>query len=354
VHFSNADSLLLSFLGASESAEEDALLARLITEHVGPIVRRTINYKLRSYDAPAKWNPQLPDLDEVSSDIQAHLLGHLREMKNGAPGGRKIEDFEGYVTVVARNACDDYLRRKAPLRRSLKDRIRYHLLRRPQFALWEGAKDVWLAGFNAWADKRSPPPTAASSRQGGDARDILYTKLRNVDVYRLKLDSLLHSIFQALDRPVELNFLIEIVSELWGISDSPPDSLHDERGLERDWPAGAPADLDTAIEHRQLLDHLWHEVRQLPRRQRAALLLNLRNPNGVNVITLFPATGVATVEQIAEALEMTCEEFEKLWGALPMDDLSIAEYLGATRQQVINLRKNAREKLMRRIQAFNR
>jgi hypothetical protein len=95
-------------------------------------------------------------------------------------------------------------------------------------------------------------------------------------------------------------------------------------------------------------------VRQLPRRQRAALLLNLRNPNGVNVITLFPATGVATVEQIAEALEMTCEEFEKLWGALPMDDLSIAEYLGATRQQVINLRKNAREKLMRRIQAFNR
>ena len=60
----------------------------------------------------------------------------------------------------------------------------------------------------------------------------------------------------------------------------------------------------TIIKRRESLQLLWREICQLPRRQRVALLLNLRNPHGINVITLLPATGIATFEQIAQTLEI--------------------------------------------------
>jgi hypothetical protein len=46
---------------------------------------------------------------------------------------------------------------------------------------------------------------------------------------------------------------------------------------------------------------------------------------------------------------MTDEELTEIWNALPLDDVAIAAHLGVTRQQVINLRKSARERLVRRM-----
>ena len=63
----------------------------------------------------------------------------------------------------------------------------------------------------------------------------------------------------------------------------------------------------------------------------------------------LPATGIATFEQIAQILEIPAAQFEQLWTDLPLDDLHIAAYLVATRQQVINLRKTARERLLKRM-----
>ena len=57
------------------------------------------------------------------------------------------------------------------------------------------------------------------------------------------------------------------------------------------------------------------------------------------------------MRQIAKALEMADEDFARLWQRLPLDDASIAELLNITRQQVINLRKCARERLARRMKA---
>ena len=90
----------------------------------------------------------------------------------------------------------------------------------------------------------------------------------------------------------------------------------------------------------------------MPVRQRMALLLNLRDEGG-GVAGLLPITGIATVRQIAAALEMADEDFAGLWPRLPLDDASIAGLLGVTRQQVINLRKCARERLARRMKAID-
>ena len=106
------------------------------------------------------------------------------------------------------------------------------------------------------------------------------------------------------------------------------------------------------VETRIFLKRLWEEVCELPRGQRAALLLNLRDADGGGCLGLLPATGVATTRQIAAALEVTDERFAEMWQHLPLDDAAIAGLLDVTRQQVINLRKSARERLSRRLKGF--
>ena len=100
------------------------------------------------------------------------------------------------------------------------------------------------------------------------------------------------------------------------------------------------------------LQRLWEELQQLPRNQRAALLLNLKDASGFSSITLFPATGIATVRKLAEVLEIGVEDFAAVWNDLPLEDMRIAELLGLTRQQVINSRKSGRERLARRLKGF--
>jgi len=113
-------------------------------------------------------------------------------------------------------------------------------------------------------------------------------------------------------------------------------------------PDPAP-DAALAFERRTYLGRLWEEIRRLPPRQAAALLLNLRDGQGRNAAALLPLTGIATLREMAAAMALTAETLAGLWGRLPLDDAAIAGLLGATRQQVINLRKSARERLARRM-----
>jgi hypothetical protein len=64
--------------------------------------------------------------------------------------------------------------------------------------------------------------------------------------------------------------------------------------------------------------------------------------------------GVASFREVAEALETTPEELAGLWNRLPLEDLEIATRLGLERQQVINLRCTARERLARRENLANK
>ena len=93
---------------------------------------------------------------------------------------------------------------------------------------------------------------------------------------------------------------------------------------------------------------LWFEIKALPPRQRMALLLNARDESGESVARLLAATGLAPVDSLAAALGMDEDELNELWDELPLADDVIAARLGLTRQQVINLRKAARDRLARR------
>jgi predicted DNA-binding protein (UPF0251 family) len=92
------------------------------------------------------------------------------------------------------------------------------------------------------------------------------------------------------------------------------------------------------------------EVCQLPLLQRVALLLNLKEVQGGSAIFFIPHLGIADKTQLAAVLDLSEVDLAKLWDDLPLDDTGVAERLKITRQQVINLRKTARERLARRME----
>lgn len=345
---SQIDPALLPFLTAADALEEATALARLNAEEIEPIIRRGIRYKLRFYRPQAEPSLHRPELEEIYNDIQVRLLKRLRDLKQ-YPDENHIANLGSYVATVTRNTCDEYLRQKYPLRRSLKDKVRRHLLSYPEFSLWEDAEHNWLAGF-------SHPPNGGYNGQpvttGVELREQLQARWQAIDVQRLQLHDLLITILEVAHAPVELDQLTALIAGFWRIEDKPAESLDADASASSGRQVTAETHPGTIIEQRQLLQLLWREICQLPRRQRVALLLNLKNPHGINTITLLPATGIATFEQLAQALEIPAAEFEKLWADLPLDDLRLADYLGATRQQVINLRKTARERLAKRMSAL--
>jgi RNA polymerase sigma factor (sigma-70 family) len=351
---SQTDTRLLPFLLATDEQEEELILSRLISEHVEPIIRQVLRSKLQFYLDGRTRKTWSPDVEEVFNEVQLHLLKRLRELKEDSAAG-SVGNLHSYVATVARHTCDEYLRRKYPRRRQLKDKVRYYLNTHGEFALWESGDHVWLCGLAGWQHDGKLLRGTLALHWTTELQGLVQTRLQDTDARRLKLDALLTYIFHALGEPVELDCMTAIVAGLWGVEDHPEESFEDDdKGFLAGSLASAQVSPDTIFEYHQLLQQLWGEILQLPRRQRVALLLNLRNPQRINVITLLPATSIATFEQIAEALEIPLEQFEKLWANLPMDDLGIAELLGATRQQVINLRKNARDRLTRRLKALEK
>lgn len=335
------DPSLLPFLDAPNEPEEAAELARLNDEQIEPTIRRGLGYKLR-FHSPQGISNHL-EFEEIYNDIQLRLLKRLRALKQD-PAQNQIANLRGYVARVTRNTCDEYLRQRYPLRRSLRDKVRRHLLTHTEFALWEDTDDNWLAGLAGWQNTNGEMKGA-----GGDLHERLKIVWQTIDVQRLQLHDLLTTIFGVARAPLDLDRLTELIAGFWGVEDRPAEPLEPYTHVSLDEQLAADVNPATITERRQWLQLLWREICQLPRRQRVALLLNLRNPNGINVITLLPATGIATFEQIAQTLEISAVEFEQLWTKLPLDDLYLAEYLGGTRQQVINLRKTARERLQKRM-----
>src|SRR6185436_12907791 len=165
---------------------------------------------------------------------------------------------------------------------------------------------------------------------------------------QLKSDEFLGVLFGRSGGPIDFDEVVRLAAETWHIHDPPTESI-DTGGLESDhqFTSSEPR-VDLALEQRLFFEQVWREVCQLPVLQRAALLLNLRDSSDGGVISFLPFLGVASKEELARLLEIPNADFQKIWNELPLDDSRIAQMFGVTRQQVINLRKTARERLLRR------
>jgi hypothetical protein len=342
------DPLLLPFLEAEGQA--DRLLGKLVSETADPVIHAALGHKLHVSLRASDGSEENQDALDLAQSVRALIISELRDLKANTTQ-RSIGDFREYVAVKAYSACADYFRKKHPQRFRLKNALRYQLKKDRQFILRENERGKWICGLNTHevADR-----AGVSTCHLRGSTDLVKLFPEGTGPYqRIALVELLPIVFERAGGLIELDQLVRIVAELKGIQDRPLESYDQDLTLSRGLSGSGPR-ADAAIENQQYLERLWAEVCELPALQRSALLLNLRDADGGSVIAFLPYLGIASKSEIAELIGIDYEQFVSFWDDLPWEDSRIAQLLGVTRQQVINLRKTGRERLARRMNAWER
>ncbi|HYE74867.1 MAG TPA: hypothetical protein VEF04_16120, partial [Blastocatellia bacterium] len=348
------DTLLHPFLKSTDESASQDLLTALVRNHADPVIRKIIRSKLQAsfYGAGNAANHQ--ETEDVYSEVIAQLLAELRDLK-ASPSEKQINHLTGFVAKLTLNACYRYLRVKYPQRHSLKNKVRYLLTHQPGFAIWEQSDSGLLCGYDAWQKQTRTDYDSTNLREiAADPSGFASEKFPKQSPQSINPRELVAAIFNCVGHALELDMLVSLLAEIWNVRDqyeSVENSREEDTTHIREL-ADQRTDVANEVSNRLFLQRLWEEICELPPRQRAALLLNLRDGNGNTVVPLLPAVGIASIRQIAEALELTPQAFAGLWYDLPLEDSRIAELLGLTRQQIINLRKSARERLARRMKAL--
>jgi len=180
---------------------------------------------------------------------------------------------------------------------------------------------------------------------------------------------LLEGVFQYVEGPVPLDDLIAIVAPVVGMEDvadlDDADDSEEEGNEFRHLSSRDPSPYSNWLTAERL-KLFWAAVLRLLVWHRCAFLLNHRDGD----LEALPLYGVATLEQIGDALEFTESHFNRLstelavaegatassgsgrrfvlfWKYLPLEDNVIAVVLEVTRAQVISYRNKAKERLKR-------
>ncbi|HEU4388563.1 MAG TPA: hypothetical protein VFV34_12250 [Blastocatellia bacterium] len=337
------------FLNTADEAEEHRLLEQIVIEHARPLLTQIILAKLRLSVEGRSRHIIWQDSEDIVGDLVLDIVKRLLAAK-ADPDRQPLEDLTTYVAVAAHNAFYTYLRRKHPERWRLKDKLRYVLTYKTGgFALWRGNQNKWWCGLEEWRVQNVSPCPAGRVKKFREERAELSANLIG-EGEKDNLPKLVNEVFQWAGGPIQFGDLVDLVADVWSIADTEPTIVYhsQELGLLRSVPVEGPS-VATTLEDRQYLERVWKEVCELPVQQRRALLFNLRDARGHDMTAMFARTRVAMLPELAEGLELTVEEFAKLSSGFPMEDSLIAEYLGLTRQQVINLRISARRRLARRM-----
>jgi len=333
------DPRLESYLTAEDECTRGRELERILTGDVQPRIRAVVHAYVR-----ADWPIDAHDVDDIVGQVTLRVLRKLRAAT--VLEEESVQNVEAYVTTLTKNTVRDVMRRRSPERTRTKSRLRYLFEHDSRLALWS-AEGVTLCGLASWKNREDHLIQGAVSRArgaGDQGSSALFENHATNAGAVLWSESALSAegmiaALTVLGKPVRLADLVSAL--VAGEESREVPRIDTAYEMERE-----------TFEARQYLQILWREIRELPPKQRAALLLNLREPGSGNAVTLFVAMGIATLDEIAEAVELSHEGLSAIWDELPFDDLRIAAHLGLRRQQVINLRKSARERLARRMAAW--
>ena len=339
------DSLLEPLLASSSDEQANELFSQVITDYAEPVITGVIRSKIRFNSNRAD---RQTESDDIHQEAVAQLLVELRELRR-QPESHPISDLRGLAAVITHRACSRWMRRQFPERHALKNRLYYLFTRQRGLALWQSENRKLMAGFSAWQVGSRPAPAERLNELSHDEEMRSRIRLLRSGQRQGEASEILASILNFLGGPVELDDLAGTLASVLIVHHSTAiESL--EESVETS--VATKRDAAWQVEKRIFLGRLWDELVLLPVHQRKALLLSLKGAEGTGCIALFPATGTASLRQLAKALEMEPEELATLWNDLPLDDTKLACMLKLTRQQVVNLRKSGRERLRRRLKGF--
>jgi len=360
------DPVLQPFLQTTDEAEARLLLDQLIAL-AAPIVKKI-----------TRWSH---DPEDAFQETAERLIKQLWDFK-ADPAGRGVGNYLHYVKVVASRVVKEQLREEHPRRRSLADAMRHTLRGATRFALWENENKERICGLDAWRHEQGNITRSERLiRLLDDPRNFDEAILPGRDAMSLDHTELLDAVFNWLGHPIRFDDLVRIVCDLKRIEEFTPIV---ETGEEEARPLiellpDTGRRPDEGAEWSEFLERLWTEIEQLPPLQRIAYLLNFTAADGQ--LELFWVYGAATLQRIGAALQLTGEQFARvwpelplndeerlrakslinyeekfalLWQRLPLTDAAIAKMLGAERQKVINLRKAAGARLARRMASRDR
>lgn len=331
------DPRLAALLSADTDAGTWRAIEQLLDGEISSIIRDTVSRRLgRSHQAA-------DHIDDVVGEVRLKLTQKFWSLRAGA--GEPIENLGAYCVTTSEHVCYGFLRRQFPERTRLRNRLRYALTHHPAMTLEADLNGVWRCQSTAL---RRPVAPGATQALLDSPRDFVARLGVHLSA---PLPAVVERLLSACENPVEFDRFVEVMATLLGVHDAPPvTNAPDAQSSDRleQIPDRTPG-IQEVLEQRTSLLDVWQELVALPVRQRVAVLLNLRDPEGGAILQMLPATGVVTMAEIAAALGVSDVELHALWDALPLDDLSIAGRLGVTRQQVINLRKSGRARLARRV-----
>jgi hypothetical protein len=268
------------------------------------------------------------------------LIRRLQRIKS-EPAPNPITNLNAYAAVTAFHVVHAHFRRAHPELHRLRNRIRHVVRRSTSFALWRLPSGQRVCGRASWVGTvsaetseddlhRIPPLSPPPSMTWSDSLE------------RPRITRALDHIFGHVRKPVALEQLVDTIAELFQLPVTPLQAGRSER-------IDQTASIESSLVIRSALVEVWREVELLPPRQRIALLLGLRDETGSSVTSLLIHLRIVTFAALAAAVELSSDELSVIWDHLPLSDLAIAERLDLSRQQVINLRKSARERLGRRL-----
>ena len=327
---------LAAFLGADSEDAARAALAEIFDEATERLLADAVRRGLQGSARAAA------DAQDVISETRLRLIRRLWAIRS--EGAEPIDDFPAYVATTATRTCYAHLRSRFPARTRFRNQVRYCVTHHPHTVL----ESIADASYCRSTATRSAP-ARGSLHQFVDA-PAMFLSHHRIDRGG-PLPALVAAVLARLDAPIEFDRLVDALAIVLGVVEARPVAATadaDAQSLERI--ADPAPDRLRQLSDREELEALWREVIELPVNQRAALLLNLRDPDGGAALHALPSTGVVTRAGLAQLLEVPAAVLDELWDELPLDDLTIAARLGLTRQQVINLRKSARARLARRTQ----
>lgn len=328
----SADDVLRLFLNAPSEESSSEFFDLLMQNFALPVINKILRAKIKNWQTSSELN--LVIYEDLQNECCLKIVGLLRSRKNN-PNAPPIEDFSAYCAKIVYNVWNSFVRDHSPKRESLKNKIRYALGKDAEFDIWQ-EKDEICCGLTA-IERRF---------REFSAEELIVRVEDEVENFRSGgLETLLFEILVRADSAIRLNELVSIAARLWAVEDLAEASLEDFRADGN----LARQNQENEFEMHFTLSQIWREICELPVNQRIALLYNLRDERGREMLVMFFNFKIATLREIAQAMNLSVEECAEILPQMPMEDKTIAERMNLTAKQVANLRKVARENLRRRL-----
>ncbi len=290
------------------------------------LIMRIVDREVRSRMEATSTESQ--DVVEVVAEAFSRAYAQLSRQ-----GLTAIESAGAYARTVARHQVNAYLSAKYPRRARLSAKVRF-------LAQGEGAL------LAEWRSDRTNRRMIGLAKDVGTGRcadparlgDLLRDPSIAGDPEGSAAERLVRAVLSVLEHaggPMETNALVGLVAQILGEVDRPAE------GLDETLVARSEASTGRRVELRARLGDVWDAIQTLQPEHRAALLLNLRDADGLGDVRLFEELGVADRDEVCRVAGIDVAE----WDQLPLPDAELAERLGTDTESVFGYRYSARRRL---------